>query len=61
MWTRRDSVRDLGSAAGRLPVWGRPSACPSRAIHDACALEMKVAAERRDDIWLARSGFGGTE
>ena len=29
--------------------------------HACCAREMKVAAERPDDIWLARSGFGGTE
>ena len=29
--------------------------------HACCAREMKLAAERPDDIWLARSGFGGTE
>jgi allantoinase len=29
--------------------------------HACCAAEMKVAAERPDDIWLARAGFGGTE
>jgi allantoinase len=29
--------------------------------HACCAREMKVTAERPDDIWLARSGFGGTE
>jgi allantoinase len=29
--------------------------------HACCAREMKVAAEHPDDIWLARSGFGGTE
>jgi allantoinase len=29
--------------------------------HACCAREMKVAAARPDDIWLARSGFGGTE
>jgi allantoinase len=29
--------------------------------HACCAREVKVAAERPDDIWLARSGFGGTE
>jgi allantoinase len=29
--------------------------------HACCATEVKVAAERPDDIWLAKSGFGGTE
>jgi allantoinase len=29
--------------------------------HACCARERKVAAEHPDDIWLARSGFGGTE
>jgi allantoinase len=29
--------------------------------HACCAREEKVAAERPDDIWLAKSGFGGTE
>jgi allantoinase len=29
--------------------------------HACCARELKVATERPDDIWLARSGFGGTE
>jgi allantoinase len=29
--------------------------------HACCAREQKVAAERPDDIWLAKSGFGGTE
>ncbi|MBI2525868.1 MAG: dihydroorotase family protein [Candidatus Rokubacteria bacterium] len=29
--------------------------------HACCATEAKVAAERPDDIWLAKSGFGGTE
>jgi allantoinase len=29
--------------------------------HACCASEMKVAAERPDDIWLAKAGFGGTE
>src|SRR5215470_955878 len=29
--------------------------------HACCARELKIAAERPDDIWLARSGFGGTE
>jgi allantoinase len=29
--------------------------------HACCAREMKVASDRPDDIWLARSGFGGTE
>ncbi len=29
--------------------------------HACCAAELKVARERPDDIWLARSGFGGTE
>ncbi|MGH7324957.1 MAG: dihydroorotase [Candidatus Rokuibacteriota bacterium] len=29
--------------------------------HACCATEQKVARERPDDIWLARSGFGGTE
>ncbi len=29
--------------------------------HACCARELKVAAERPDDIWLARAGFGGTE
>jgi allantoinase len=29
--------------------------------HACCAREMTVASDRPDDIWLARSGFGGTE
>ena len=29
--------------------------------HACCSREQKVAAERPDDIWLAKSGFGGTE
>lgn len=29
--------------------------------HACCATEQKVAATAPDDIWLARSGFGGTE
>ncbi len=29
--------------------------------HACCRTEAKVAAERPDDIWLAKSGFGGTE
>jgi allantoinase len=29
--------------------------------HACCARELKVAAERPDDIWLAKAGFGGTE
>lgn len=29
--------------------------------HACCATEVKVAAERPDDIWLAKAGFGGTE
>jgi allantoinase len=29
--------------------------------HACCATEMKVAAERPHDIWLAKAGFGGTE
>jgi allantoinase len=29
--------------------------------HACCATEQKVARDRPDDIWLARSGFGGTE
>jgi allantoinase len=29
--------------------------------HACCARELKVAAERSSDIWLARAGFGGTE
>ena len=29
--------------------------------HACCAWELKVAAERPDDIWLAKAGFGGTE
>jgi allantoinase len=29
--------------------------------HACCAREQKVAAERPDDVWLARAGFGGTE
>jgi allantoinase len=29
--------------------------------HACCATEAKVAAERPDDIWLAKAGFGGTE
>ena len=29
--------------------------------HACCARELKVAAERPDDVWLARAGFGGTE
>jgi allantoinase len=29
--------------------------------HACCATEQKLAAERPDDVWLAKSGFGGTE
>ena len=29
--------------------------------HACCRAEAKVAAENPDDIWLAKSGFGGTE
>ncbi len=29
--------------------------------HACCARELKVAAARPDDVWLARAGFGGTE
>jgi allantoinase len=29
--------------------------------HACCATELKVAAERPGDLWLARAGFGGTE
>ena len=29
--------------------------------HACCKAEAKVSAERPDDIWLAKSGFGGTE
>ncbi len=29
--------------------------------HACCRQEQKVAAEHPDDIWLAKSGFGGTE
>ena len=29
--------------------------------HACCRTEAKVAAENPDDIWLAKSGFGGTE
>jgi allantoinase len=29
--------------------------------HACCATEEKVASKRPDDIWLAKSGFGGTE
>ena len=29
--------------------------------HACCRTEAKVSAERPDDIWLAKSGFGGTE
>jgi len=29
--------------------------------HACCATEVKVAAERPDDVWLAKAGFGGTE
>lgn len=29
--------------------------------HACCARELKVAAERPDDVWLAKAGFGGTE
>ena len=29
--------------------------------HACCSREQKVAAARPDDIWLAKSGFGGTE
>jgi allantoinase len=29
--------------------------------HACCARELKVSAERPDDLWLARAGFGGTE
>jgi allantoinase len=29
--------------------------------HACCAGELKVAADRPDDVWLAKAGFGGTE
>jgi allantoinase len=29
--------------------------------HACCAREIKVAAERPGDIWLAKAGFGGSE
>jgi len=29
--------------------------------HACCGRELKVAAERPDDVWLAKAGFGGTE
>lgn len=29
--------------------------------HACCATELKLAADRPDDIWMAKSGFGGTE
>ncbi len=29
--------------------------------HACCATESKVAADRPDDVWLAKAGFGGTE
>ena len=29
--------------------------------HACCATEVKVSREQPDDIWLAKSGFGGTE
>ena len=29
--------------------------------HACCQVEAKVSADRPDDIWLAKSGFGGTE
>ncbi|HET8578473.1 MAG TPA: dihydroorotase family protein [Methylomirabilota bacterium] len=29
--------------------------------HACCAAEQKMSVERPDDIWLAKSGFGGTE
>ncbi|HET7876388.1 MAG TPA: dihydroorotase family protein [Methylomirabilota bacterium] len=29
--------------------------------HACCATEQKVSADRPEDIWLAKSGFGGTE
>ena len=29
--------------------------------HACCATEVKISRERPDDIWLAKSGFGGTE
>ncbi len=29
--------------------------------HACCSRELKVAAERPDDVWLAKAGFGGTE
>lgn len=29
--------------------------------HACCSAELKVASRARDDIWLAKSGFGGTE
>jgi allantoinase len=29
--------------------------------HACCATEAKRAADRPDDVWLAKSGFGGTE
>jgi allantoinase len=29
--------------------------------HACCARELKLAADRPDDVWLAKAGFGGTE
>jgi len=29
--------------------------------HACCARELKVAAQRSEDVWLAKAGFGGTE
>ena len=29
--------------------------------HACCAREVKTAADRPDDVWLAKAGFGGTE
>ena len=29
--------------------------------HACCSTEVKFAAERPDDVWLAKAGFGGTE
>jgi allantoinase len=29
--------------------------------HACCARELKVAADRPDDVWLAKAGFGGAE
>ncbi len=29
--------------------------------HACCAAELKMSPDRPDDIWLAKSGFGGTE